>query len=383
MKSLTTIIRGILSIAALIIALFGAVITVTDVAISTIPDRILFFGITLFMGIIAITGFAFERLPLKQWLKLVLSSLLGIGVFLFLTVAFEPPFRWTYLVTGCYILFLSVLNLWFSFAKQQNPQTQTKWIALFLFLTMVQVTLGTFSNLIHALLILIVLLALMALVVTPYYMRKKMALLFAGSHEKLRRLLQPKIMFYDAFLEVYSYQYCGEIEKSQQLLKRIEEKISKTVKPSMVYQYMCHALIIENGFYSGETQGLAEHFEKMIQLNKQLYKDGYPMALTYRMVYLLDLYEDMAAFEIELERAIAFEKSYVFKKQSQAFHKHLELEHRLFDCAIMVKKGAFDQAQTLLNDLERQCIQPIHKHYVKQLMNPQHPTCLFGIDLIN
>lgn len=133
MKSITSIIRVLSSIAALIIALFGAIITVTNIAISSIPDRILFSGITLFMGIIALSGLAFERLPFKYWLKLALSSLLGVGVFLFFTVAFEPPFRWTYLVTGCYILFLAVINLWFTFAKQQNPQTQTKWIAVFLF----------------------------------------------------------------------------------------------------------------------------------------------------------------------------------------------------------------------------------------------------------
>lgn len=369
MKLLTTLIRGVLSIAALIIALFAAIIAVTDVAISTRPDRILFLAITLFLGIIAISGFAFERLPVKQWLRLVLSCLLGIGVFLFLTVAFERPFRWTYLVTGGYILFLSTLNLWFAFAKQQNPETQTKWIALFLFLTMVQVTLGTFNNLIHALLILIVLLTIMALVVTPYYMRKKIKLLFEGNHAKLRRLLQPKLMFYDAFLEVYSYQYCDEIEKAQQLLKCIEEKLEKTAKPSMVFQYMYHALIIENGFYSGETHGLTEHFEKMIQLNKQLYKDGYPMALTYRMMYLLDLYEDMATFERELEREIAFEKAFVFKKQSPAFYKHLEREHRLFDCAIMVKKASFDQARSELYELEQSVIQPMHKNFLDRLKN--------------
>lgn len=383
MKSITYIIRVLSSIAALIIALFSAIITVTNITISTIPDRILFSGITLFMGIIALSGFAFERLPFKYWLKLALSSLLGIGVFMFITVAIEPPFRWTYLVTASYVLFLAVINLWFTFAKQQNPQTQTKWIAVFLFLTMVQVTLGTFSNIIHALLILIVLLALMAIVVTPYYMRKKMALLFDGAHEKLRRLLQPKIMLYDAFLEVYSYQYCGDMEKAQQLLIRAEEKLSKTTKPSLVFQYICHALMIENGFYSGETQGLSEHFYKMIHLNKQIYKDGYPMALTYRMIYLLDLCEDMAAFEIELEQAITFEKSYVFKKQPPAFHKHLALEHQLFDCAIMVKKGAFDQAMPNLVVLENQCIQPIHKQYASQLINQCHQSFASGINLVD
>lgn len=366
MRLLFIVFRTLASISMIVISLLGWMIVFSGREGLLISEYMLFIGISFFTGAIGISGLLFKDITSRSWLKWTLSCLLLIGVLMFTSMAFESGFSFKHFITALYMGFLAIINLWFLFSKNQNPTSQTVWVAMFIFFTAIQISFGTMANLVHASLFFIVLLLIAVLVVTPYYVRKKLELLFTGQHEALSRQLHPKLMIYDAVIEAYSAQYSGHIEKSQELLEKVEKRIYKSANPPMQFQYMCHAIAIENGYYLNNPRGLEDRFEKMKALNKKLYKKGYPMATTYKVMYLLGLYANKAHFEQELEAVTAFEEAYHFKGQSGSFYKHLKNEQALFDAAVAILR---QEKPASLEQLEKELVQPIHKMQLDTLKN--------------
>lgn len=366
MKIILNLVRSIIGALTLGLAGLSVVILGQGIAIDGAEDYVTFSAIGIGMLVIGVGAFCFKKIEFRQWLRLIFTCILFFGSAILLSSFIENHGQWHDLVGVAYLLFLASAQAWHTFSKDQSHEAQTKWVAAFIAFTFIFIAFGMIRENAKGLLIFIALSAFLIFYMSRRLTRNKTTLLFSGQYEALRKRLVPTLIPHDAVLEAYTYFYSENWTTMDDALLRWQPKIKKGNHTGRYLEYVKASLSLQKAFYLGEKEEAKLHFEHMLALNKQLFKKGYPMASAYAVAYLMDLYED-EAFKKEVENAIAFEKNFSFKGQTEAFHKQVAFEQALISAAMAYKDSGSLEDLTALERVEKESIAPIYRNYSEVL----------------
>lgn len=362
MQFILNLFRGVMGAGALVLAILSAYILFSGISLGGADDFILFFSLLLFFAVVGLSAFFFKKISLKGWAKTICCALLGMGSLWFLAFFIQKDFQFKYMVTGLYMVFLTVSYAWSMTGRVKSQESQTVFMAAFIGMTLLVISFGIIGNLASGLLVCITSLFLLVYVVYPRLTRGKMALLFQGEHQKLRKKLVTRLLPQDMVLLAYSQLFTGEFLDLEGTLDLLEQKSKEKSAMALYLSYVKADIEIQKGFFTQSHEGLRETFDHMLALNQKMFKKPYPMATAYAMMYWMGLYEDQAAFLKATESAHAYEQKYDFKKQPDAFHGFLAFSNDLFDATMAYQRG---EGQEVLNKVLEKSIQPVYKNHFK------------------